>query len=351
VVFRPGERLQHNWASMWLMSQEQGLFPERSDETREDMHKGASSLQVKRDPRTHDSRTSQPRSTEPRNFSSSAILGPPSINEPPREAVAPDSTEALDGAVTNRTSKDRTSNHGTNGDRTDRDRMNIDRTNNGRADQPVNGKSALGKFVLDKAAPASAWSPEEEETKDESASYFQHEGLLAEDARQGFAGEDSDLAVQTFHLSAGNHPSLSDSSPSDAVPADTSSADGTHGASLLQHLIDLHVKLRFHRADLYLGTAVFVAAVALLWPVAGSTQQATLSPWQRALVTLGIAEAPQPQVHLQGDPAIEVWVDPHTALYDCPGEDQYGKTPDGRFNSQREAQMDSFEPASRSACE
>src|SRR5271167_4524342 len=27
---RPGERLQRNWASMWLMSQEQGLWPERS---------------------------------------------------------------------------------------------------------------------------------------------------------------------------------------------------------------------------------------------------------------------------------------------------------------------------------
>ncbi len=30
---RPGERLQRNWASMWLMSQEQGLWPERSADT------------------------------------------------------------------------------------------------------------------------------------------------------------------------------------------------------------------------------------------------------------------------------------------------------------------------------
>src|ERR1035441_4838221 len=32
---RPGERLQHNWASMWLMSQERGLWPERSAEVAE----------------------------------------------------------------------------------------------------------------------------------------------------------------------------------------------------------------------------------------------------------------------------------------------------------------------------
>jgi len=46
-----------------------------------------------------------------------------------------------------------------------------------------------------------------------------------------------------------------------------------------------------------------------------------------------------------------VWIDSHTALYYCPGEEQYGKTADGRFSTQRDAQMESFEPASRSACE
>jgi hypothetical protein len=113
----------------------------------------------------------------------------------------------------------------------------------------------------------------------------------------------------------------------------------------------LRVKLRLHRADLYLAAAVFVAALALLWPAAGSPRRAALGPWERALVTLGIAEAPTPVVHLQGDPAIEVWVDPNTALYYCPGEEQYGKTANGRVSSQREAQMDRFEPAGRSACE
>ena len=121
--------------------------------------------------------------------------------------------------------------------------------------------------------------------------------------------------------------------------------------SLIRRFADLRVKLRFHRADLYLAVAVFVAALGLLWPAAGSPRPAALGPWERALVTLGIAEAPAPAIHLQGDPAIEVWVDPHTALYYCPGEEQYGKTAGGRLTSQRDAQMDRFQPSGRSVCE
>jgi len=124
-----------------------------------------------------------------------------------------------------------------------------------------------------------------------------------------------------------------------------------NASSLILRFSALGVKLRFHRADLYLGLAVFVSAIALLWPTAGSPQHPALGLWDRTLITMGIAEAPAPVVHLQGDPTIEVWVDPHTALYYCPGEDQYSKTPDGRLSTQREAQMDQFEPASRSACE
>ena len=111
------------------------------------------------------------------------------------------------------------------------------------------------------------------------------------------------------------------------------------------------MKLRFQRADLYLGMAIVVAALALLWPAAGSLQPAALSPWERALVTIGIAAAPAPAIHFQGDPGIQVWVDPHSARYYCPGEEPYGKTPGGRLSSQHDAQMDRFEPAGRSACE
>ncbi len=122
-------------------------------------------------------------------------------------------------------------------------------------------------------------------------------------------------------------------------------------ASLLRHVSDLRVKLRFRRADLYLGVAVFVSIVALMWPSAVPRSPSSLSAWERALVVTGIAEAPASVVHLRGDPGVSVWVDPHTALYYCDGDEQYQHTPDGRLSSQRDAQMDRFEPAGRVACE
>ena len=235
--FRPGERLQRNWASMWLMSQEQRLWPERSPIAQEE----------------------------------TAII---QQREPGRAA-----------------SEDR-------------------------------------------------WITE-------ATDDFPREGLTQENLTQEeLRSEDSDLAVQPFQLSASE-----DSYATDATTDASISLDGNAPSSVLQRFADWHVKLRFHRADLYLGMAVFVAALALLWPAAGTPRPAALGPWERALVTLGIAEVPAPVVHFQGDPSLAVWVDPHTALYYCPGEEQYGKTADGRFSPQREAQMDRFEPASRSACE
>jgi ribosomal protein L40E len=237
--FRPGERMQRNWASMWLMSQEQGLWPERSPEIREATRKSV----------------------------------------PPLEAERRPLAQVLDDRVLD--------------------------------------KPALDKAALNKAAAESAWPRE---------------------ATGDLAQEDSDPTVQTVQLSASDDSFLAD-------------ASGAGTSSMIQRFWDLRVKLRFQRADLYLGAAVFVAALALLWPAAGAPRRAALGPWERALVTLGIAEAPAPVVHLQGDPGIEVWVDPHTALYYCPGEEPYGKTAGGRLSRQRDAQMDRFEPAGRSACE
>ena len=197
------------------------------------------------------------------------------------------------------------------------------------------GKSALGKSVLDRATAVGPWITD-------ATDDFRREGLTPEDLTQEeLRPEDSDLAVQPFQLSA-----VDDSYATDAGISIDDAPE-----SLLERYADWHVKLRFHRADLYLGVAVFVAALALLWPAAAAPRPGALGPWERALVTLGIAEAPEPVVHLRGDPSLAVWVDPHTALYYCPGEEQYGKTADGRFSPQREAQMDRFEPASRSACE
>ena len=43
-----------------------------------------------------------------------------------------------------------------------------------------------------------------------------------------------------------------------------------------------------------------------------------------------------------GNPDTQVWVDVHTALYHCPGSELFGKTPDGKLASQRDAQQDQF---------
>jgi hypothetical protein len=119
------------------------------------------------------------------------------------------------------------------------------------------------------------------------------------------------------------------------------------------------VKLRFDRSDLYLVLAIAIAAVALLWVATGTATPkhgaavqhgVHLTLWERTLVGLGLAEAPDPPVY-RGDPNVKVWVDPHTALYYCEGEDLYGKAAGGRLTTQREAQMDQFEPSERAACE
>jgi len=120
-------------------------------------------------------------------------------------------------------------------------------------------------------------------------------------------------------------------------------------------LRDLRLTLRFHRADLYLVAAIIVSTLAMLWvllatPAPGTQRKPRLRPWERAMITLGLAEAPDPPAR-RGNPAAQVWVDPKTALYYCYGEDQYGKTSGGHPATQREAQLDSFEPANRVACD
>ncbi len=358
--FRPGERMQRKWASMWLLSQQQDLWPERAPQIHDPASNEIPPLEIKRGPQftgTHD-------------FAASGILSAPFENKLDKEPIAPEQTEPLSGRVHG----GRANGNGLNGERVNGGRTNGNRVNGDRVNGPANGKSAFSKPVPDKfefgtVSPRSNWNMEPDDhelaeplAESKSAQDLLRKDLLREDVQredlpgEDIALEDPGLPVPAFHSSATNDLSLADP---DFVDADLSHADDaplevsdSAPVSLVQRIAEWRVKLRFHRADLYLGAAVFVAALALLWPVAGpSQQQPTLSSWERALITLGIAEAPQPVVHLQGDPSVEVWVDPHSALYYCPGEDQYGKTADGRFNSQREAQMDRFEPASRSACE
>jgi PilZ domain len=80
-----------------------------------------------------------------------------------------------------------------------------------------------------------------------------------------------------------------------------------------------------------------------------SPSQASLTLVERILVYLDLAELPPVRAEI-GNPNVQVWVDRHTALYYCAGSELYGKTPGGHFTTQRDAQLDQFEPAARNYC-
>ncbi len=123
-----------------------------------------------------------------------------------------------------------------------------------------------------------------------------------------------------------------------------------------------------HRGDIYLAIAVILVACVVRWgiwsnrPVSATTgpnsnaaaphkvdPQADLSAFDRLLISLGLAEAPEVPEE-KGNPSARVWVDLRTALYYCPGSDSYGKTQKGKYMTQRDAQLDSYEPAYRKTC-
>ena len=114
-----------------------------------------------------------------------------------------------------------------------------------------------------------------------------------------------------------------------------------------------------HRADVYVGAAVVLLLIVLsgwgMRPADNHAQsknppQPSLTLFERLLVSLGLAEMPPGPVYL-GNPNAPVWVDLHTALYYCSDSDLYGKTPGGKYTTQRDAQMDQFEPAARKNCD
>ena len=274
--FRPGERLQRNWASLWHMSQEQGsLFDAR--------RKPESDLPLSpADP------------GRPRSGSNDHAL---QSSEP---TAAPIQSRHEQQMTKDRLGEEEPVRSSTDSQSTDEDRHGLVPT---RMEWPSELAEATGQEATE-----DSWSGD--------AVGDQHEVSVGDLSAEGEALD-----------------------PSDSTPEQS-----------LRGLAGLRVKLRFHRADLFLGLAILVAVVALLLPASGGGQKTTLHPWERMLIAMGILEEPQPVVHFHGDPDLKVWVDPHTALYYCPGDELYGKSPDGHYTTQREAQSDRFEPAERSVC-
>lgn len=125
---------------------------------------------------------------------------------------------------------------------------------------------------------------------------------------------------------------------------------------------------RARRGDIYLVVAIILVAFVIRWaiwsdhPVAATGTQPSaaaehkdpnsdLSLLDRMLISLGLAEAPQPPEARAGNSNAQVWVDLQTALYYCSDSDLYGKTPKGKFMTQHDAQLDQFQPAFRKPCD
>jgi len=190
-------------------------------------------------------------------------------------------------------------------------------------------------------------------------------------------GEAASLTTAEDQSAGISSPTAREEQPSDAGPTTiTHSPDWSSAASardFLEHVAPTKgagALVRFwntRRGDIYLAIAVILVACVIRWgiwshpsanangsPNAAAAQhkpdpEAGLSVFERMLISLGLADPPEVPED-KGNPSTQVWVDLHTALYYCPGADLYGKTPTGKFATQREAQLDQFEPAYRKAC-
>lgn len=124
-------------------------------------------------------------------------------------------------------------------------------------------------------------------------------------------------------------------------------------SSILEHLRPLlSLRVRMSRKTAALAACSIVAALFLAtWLSWNLRPRSQLTWFESLLVDLGLAEVQPHQAPVYaGSPTVRVWEDVHTALYYCPDSDLYGKTPGGRFSTQRAAQEDQFESATRAAC-
>jgi hypothetical protein len=164
----------------------------------------------------------------------------------------------------------------------------------------------------------------------------EHSAVPKESARTGGTTEDSGLPVGTgasgrFERKYRNAADL---------------------GNLLRAFQSFRLRLRARRKAAATVLASFALLLILaLWGLWPSNPSSQLTWFESLLVELGLAEVPAHAPTYVGNPDVRVWIDVHTALYYCPGSDLYGKTPGGRFSTQRAAQQDQFEPASRAACE
>jgi hypothetical protein len=95
----------------------------------------------------------------------------------------------------------------------------------------------------------------------------------------------------------------------------------------------------------------FVILGAALVSILGVNRQTIIHNFPQVAAVLRLTAAAQkPALPAGADAQIKVWADRNTGLYYCPGADSYGRTRNGRYMSQAEARLESFEPAQRRDC-
>lgn len=260
--------------------------------------------------------------------------------------------------------------------------------------QEARRKSSAGETANGASAPDQAEAEETAQEEKPLAGSMEEEmpELFAPPELRTLEAGEGEEAHQPFSLEFEGELGQQDSSPiltatGDTLAADTNSSPATALAkadhpwnsattarAFLEQLGGVHRNggLRgfweTRRGDIYLAVAVILILIVLagIWtsrpvsatngrnPAAATHRKidpaADLSFFDRMLISLGLAEAP-PTPESRGNPDTQVWVDLQTALYYCPGTDLYGKTPKGKFTSQRDAQLDQFEPAYRKSCD
>lgn len=113
------------------------------------------------------------------------------------------------------------------------------------------------------------------------------------------------------------------------------------------------VKVREFRSKIRLKDAVLAVIATMLafgvfsaWP----SSSGGLTWFQSTMIRFGIYHSAA-RSPVYGNPDLSVWVDAQTAVYYCPGSEQYGNTAEGHFTTQREALQAHSQPASGLACQ
>jgi hypothetical protein len=206
----------------------------------------------------------------------------------------------------------------------------------------TSGAKAADLPLQKPGAPPARWSPALSAPSENPTALFPAEAEPLTPSRPGNSAQTDSYSVSEQGLRI-----LEDESEIDSGARLSSSL-----LSRLRPILSVRIKISRRTVALAVCSTVAVLFLAgwLSWPTQSPTH---LSWFESLMVDLGLAEvqARRPPPVYAGDPNVRVWEDVHTALYYCPDSDLYGKTPGGRFSSQRAAQEDQFEPATRLACQ